>query len=264
MESEIIKIVFLAIIQGITEFLPISSSGHLVITQHFLRIEEDNLFIAVVLHAGTLFSIIAYYIRDLIQLLKWENRKIIIYIVIGTLPLVVGGFIIKPIMDTHFSSLWVAGVGLACTAVILLLLHTSKTQSKELVDMRWFDALLIGLFQCAAITPGISRSGSTISIATRLGFASHTAARFSFFLGIPGILGAIVLTLRDLYEDHLAGVPTVSISLAASILGFLLSFVVGYFSLKILIHTLTTNKFSYFGYYCLTLAVGIVLLQILR
>ena len=262
MESEIFKIILLALIQGVTEFLPISSSGHLVLSQHVLGIEEDNLYIAVILHAGTLFSIIVYYFRDLLQLLKWENRNIVVMIVIGTIPIVIGGLIIKPIMDAHFSSLWVSGIGLTCTAAILLFLHTTKNQSKELIDMRWFEALGIGLFQCLAITPGISRSGSTISIATRFGFVSKTAAKFSFFLGIPGILGAIVLTMHDIHKDHLAGAPSVSVSLFASILGFLISFVTGYFALKVLIHTLTTNKFSYFGYYCLIVAIGTILFQI--
>ena len=263
MESDILKIALLAVIQGVTEFLPISSSGHLVIFQHLLGISEDNLYIAVVLHAGTLLSIIVYYLKDLIALLKWESRGIVMMIIIGTLPLIIGGLIIKPVMETHFSSLWVAGVGLACTAVMLLILHSPRPSSRELKDMRWFEALSIGLFQCAAITPGISRSGSTISIATRLGFAGKTAAKFSFFLGIPGILGANVLTLHDIYKEHLAGGPTVSVSLGATMVGFVISFGVGYLALRLLIHTLAKNTFSYFGYYCLVLSVVIILLQIL-
>ena len=262
MESEILNIALLALVQGVTEFLPVSSSGHLVIFQHLLGIKEDNLYIAVILHAGTLFSIIAFYFKDLLQLLKLENFKIVVMIVVGTLPLIIGGLMVKPIMETYFSSLWVAGIGLALTATMLLLLYNSQSHGKELNEMLWYEALTIGLFQCLAITPGISRSGSTISIASRLGFGGKTAAKFSFFLGIPGILGANVLTIYDIYKEHLAGAPPVTIAISTTIIGFLLSFGIGYLALKLLIHTLTTNRFSYFGYYCLIVSIGIILMQI--
>ena len=257
MESEFLKIAILAVVQGITEFLPISSSGHLVIFQQLLGIKEDNLFIAVLLHAGTLMSIIAYYFRDLIELAKPKNLKIVLMLFIGTLPLVFGGLIVKPLLEEYFESLWVVGIGLMMTASFLIFVHKSDSPiGKDLGDMNWKEAILIGLFQCMAITPGISRSGSTISIATRLGFMHKTAAKFSFFLGIPGIFGACLLIGRDIMKASAQGLETMTISVPAALFGFFLSFIVGYFAIKILIHTLTNNTFSYFGYYCLVISIS--------
>jgi len=255
MISDIVKIIILAIVQGITEFLPISSSGHLVIFQHFLGFEDNSLYYAIILHAGTLFSILTYYFRDLILLVKLENLKSVSMIIIGTLPVVAAGLILKPIMEENFGSLLLVSVCLLITSLMLLLLHKSESGKKELNDMHYYEALVIGFVQCIAIFPGVSRSGSTISTATRFGFSHETAARFSFYLAIPAICGAIILESIDLIKEQANAVMGSSISIVLSLIGFTVSFAVGYASLKLLIHMLKNKTFSYFGFYCLVLSL---------
>ena len=255
MESEILKIIILAIIQGVTEFLPISSSGHLVIFQNFLDLQGDNLYYAIILHAGTLLSIVVYYYRDILALVKSKNFKVFGLIFYGTIPLVFIGLVMKPIIETHFGSLRVVMIGLICTSLMLLLLHLPKSGNRTLDDLSWYEGILVGLFQCIAIIPGISRSGSTISIASRLGVEHESAAKYSFFLGIVAISGATVLELKDVFDQRLLGLQDADVSFVLSIIGFTVSFGVGYISLFLLIHMLKNKTFSYFGYYCLSVSI---------
>ena len=146
-------------------------------------------------------------------------------------------------------------------AIFLIFLHRDKGCVKSLNEMRLSEAFIIGVFQCIAIIPGVSRSGSTISIASRFGFQHETAAKFSFFLGIIAIFGANVLTAFDIIESVSKGEP-LHLSWSIAVIGFILAFAVGYYSLKILIHVLTQNKLSLFGYYCFGLAAIICIFTI--
>ncbi len=255
MVIEIVKVIILSIVQGITEFLPISSSGHLVIFQHVLGFKEDNLYYTIVLHAGTLCSIIVYYGKDLLEIIKRRQIQIILFVAIGTLPLIVVGLVIKPVLENYFSSLLLVGICLAITAMMLLLVHKPVNQKKSIEEMSWHDALIIGLLQCVAVLPGVSRSGTTISVGTRLGFTNEAAARFSFYLAIPAIFGAVLLETVDLIKEYSSAPELVSISIPLTLIGLIVSFLVGFVALKLLLHLLKTKKFSYFGYYCLVLSL---------
>ncbi len=255
MVSEFVKIILLSVVQGITEFLPISSSGHLVISQHVLGFQEDNLYYTIVLHAGTLGSIIVYYAKDLLTIIKRKQLQIIVCVVIGTLPLIVVGLIIKPILENYFSSLLLVSVCLAITAVLLLFVHKSDNQKKTIEEMSWRDALIIGLSQCVAILPGVSRSGTMISVGTRLGFSNEAAARFSFYMAIPAIFGAVLLETIDLVKEYATAPEMLSVSIPLTFIGLIVSFLVGYTALKLLLSMLKAKKFSYFGYYCLGLSI---------
>ncbi len=260
MVTEIFKIVILSIVQGITEFLPISSSGHLVISQHVLGFKEDNLYYAIVLHAGTLCSILVYYAKDLLEIVKRRQLNIILFVAIGTLPLIAVGLVIKPILENYFSSLLLVSFCLAITAVMLLVVHNPINQKKSLDEMTWSHALIIGVLQCVAILPGVSRSGTTISIGTRLGFTNEAAARFSFYLAIPAIFGAVLLETLDLIKEYSRAAESVSISIPLTFIGLTVSFIVGFVALKLLLHLLKAKKFSYFGYYCLALSLCTLIL----
>ncbi len=254
MDSDTLKIILLAIVQGVTEFLPISSSGHLVIFQSLIDFNEHKLQYAIVLHAGTLLSIIVFYFNDLIDLLKIEKRRIILLVGLGTAPLIPIGYLIKPIMDVHFGAPWLTAAGLLGSAVLLLFLYRQPSEPRTLSKMHWREAIWIGLIQCVAIIPGVSRSGSTIALATRLGFGQEYAARFSFFLAIPAILGASASECIDIYKQS-QGAGAGSVDPHLAIIGFVVSFVIGLLALKVLIHTLKSGIFSYFGYYCLAASV---------
>ncbi len=252
-QGHIGAIIFLAVLQGVTEFLPVSSSGHLVLFQKLLGFEGENVTVAIVLHGGTLMSILAYYYPQLLQLCRPANHRVVGLIILGTLPVVFVGLVAKPYIETLFSSLGMVAAGLTVTAIFLLLVHSRRTGTRSVNEMTWKDALIIGLAQCVAIVPGVSRSGSTISVATRLGVSPTAAARYSFFLSIPAIAGANVLNIISLSQDH-GATAAHSCGILTMTVGFFVAFAVGYFSLKLLIRTLEHKTFRNFGYYCIAVA----------
>ena len=263
---EYFKVIFLAVLQGITEFLPISSSGHLAITQHLLGISEDSsLFLAVLLHAGTLLAIIVYYFKELLSLLLKKNHRIILLLIVGTIPAGIMGVLIKGtgITDNLFSNLFIPGFGLLITGSLLKWgMNTKNEGTKELKDLKIKDSVIVGLFQAFAIFPGISRSGSTIvgSISQKL--KRTDAATFSFLLAIPAIGGAaFVEILSYIKKSHMFSDPIPTFAL---ILGFIISAVVGYFSLKILLRSLKKGSLTPYAYYCFILGGIVIIWQLIR
>lgn len=259
--SDFLKVMILAVVQGVTEFLPISSSGHLVVLEHVMGLEdaEQNLYLTILLHAGTLLAILVYYVKDLIALIRKRESRVILLIMIGTAPIVLVGLFLESYIEDAFGNLWFTILSFLLTALLLLLLHKRTSGKVEMETMTWRAALAIGLMQCVAVLPGVSRSGSTISTATRCGLTGEAAARFSFFLGIPAIGGATLLKFFDVVR---AGSNPTTIALPTLVIGFFVSFVVGYFSLALLIRTLQGGKFHYFGYYCLGLALFLLIMNV--
>lgn len=247
---ESIKILILAILQGVAEFLPISSSGHLVLVERVLKTHSEIVLLTVALHAGTLLSILIFYRREWLGLLlNPAQRRTAGLVIAGTLPLVGVGLFLKNIVEQCFTSPWVAVGGLIFTAGLLLFLQRIGGK-RDLTAMTFRDAVWIGVAQCVAILPGVSRSGTTISMATRLGISPEAAARFSFYLAVPAIGGAI--TLEGISFIRQANDPGISIGLL--LMGFAVAAIVGYFSLAWLIRVLRRGKLAYFGYYCLGFA----------
>lgn len=247
----IIEAVILGIIQGITEFLPISSSGHLVIGQKVLGIAIAGNVFEVVVHLGTLGSIFAIFWSDILQLLKSfrsaTSQKYIFALVIGTLPAVIIGFFFKNTISGAFENIRVVAITLILTGVILF---TTKFIKIKLKDVSISRGLLIGIAQAIAIIPGISRSGITISLGMHLGVAPEKAARFSFLLAIPAIAGAGFLTGLDLMSTSEPMLPW-----SILIVGFLSSLIVGWVSLKWLLGLIRSGKFYWFGVYCIFLGM---------
>jgi len=260
-----LKIIFLAVLQGITEFLPISSSGHLAISQNLLGINEDSsLLLVVVLHAGTLVAIIIYYFKILLELLKRENHKIIILVIVGTIPAGVLGVILKKmdIVDAIFSNLLVAGIGLLITASLLKWGMNKNDGEKTIKDLSYGQALIVGLFQAFAIFPGISRAGSTIIGSVLQKLKRNDAATFSFLLAIPVIGGATLIEVASAVIKPQSIGENIPILLLC--LGFIISAIVGFYSLKILLKSLKRGNLNIYAYYCFSLGGIVVIWQIIR
>ncbi|PIR26706.1 MAG: hypothetical protein COX62_07675 [Deltaproteobacteria bacterium CG_4_10_14_0_2_um_filter_43_8] len=268
MESlSLFKALFLGFLQGATEFLPVSSSGHLVLAQHFLGLTLEGqslLAFDVCLHFGTLLAVLAYFWRDLsalflsafassqkAELSPRESRTFIGMVVLGTIPAVIIGLGFKDFFEQLTHEPKVAAVMLLITGTLLLATHFAKQERIGMKNLKAWQAFVVGVFQAIAILPGISRSGTTIAAALYLKFNRDFAAKFSFFLAIPAIAGATILSIDDL--KHFSGDM-----LFATALGTLVSFLVGYACIKWLMRIIRKGKIAWFGVYCW--AVGIVAL----
>ena len=243
----------LGIIQGITEFLPISSSGHLALGQYFLGFEnlQDYILFDLVCHLGTLMAIFYFFFPVIKESLNVQNKQFWM-IVIATLPLFPLVFILKPIKALFDQPQFLGPCFLFSSALLFAGIYLRLplfSQSK----LKWKDAVAIGTFQAIAILPGISRSGATISAANLLGWQKEQAVSFSFLLAIPAILGGVVLEGWQAWHA-----PSISISTVnpwAYFIGFTTSCFVGILSLLLLMRAITHNKWCYFAWYCLTLGL---------
>ena len=249
---DLLKVIILAVIQGITEFLPVSSSGHLVLSKHFLGMDGGSgVIMEVVLNTGTLIAILVFYWRRLVELgagvLRREKESIRFFslIISGCVPAILVGFLFKDRLEAAFSSPQFVSCTLMATGIFLIGSHFMKQRDNA---VGWRSGLLIGLMQAVALLPGVSRSGSTIGASRFLGIEPKQAAEFSFFMLIPLSLGACLLAVRDLMESgNTSGfsAPDLGVGLAVSA-------VVGYFSLKWLVSLLQRGRFWRFGIYCLS------------
>jgi len=246
----LIEATILGIVQGFTEFLPISSSGHLVLGQAILGIEQPGNEFEILVHLGTLASVLVVFIDDikslLLSLTSKKTQTFILFILIGTLPAVAVGFGFKDLLESLFENVTAVGGALVFTGLVL---YGSSFANRKDNDHTWMTAILIGCAQAVAIIPGISRSGMTISAALFLGLSPKEAARFSFLLAIPAISGAGLLTALDVSGGF-------QMSMTVALVGVISSFAVGVVALKWLLGWLEQGKFHYFGIYCLV--VGLI------
>ena len=246
----IFEAIIIGLVQGLTEFLPISSSGHLVIIQKILKINSPGNLIEVSAHLGTLLSIILIYKKEIwgiiTSLKSSESKKYIFMIVLATLPSVVFVLTSKSFIIRLFESVSSVAIALIFTGCILYMSGIKYYSNKKLSLAKGF---LIGISQAFAVIPGISRSGMTISLALLLGVSSKEAAKFSFMLAIPAIFGATILTFLDAQFDQLKIMTTPLVVTA------LVSFVSGLLALKFLIKILNAGKFYYFSFYCILIGL---------
>jgi len=247
--------ILLGIVQGVTEFLPISSSGHLELSQYFLGFHDLDKYILfnLVCHLGTLGSIFYVFYPQIKQSLT-SNKQKFLQVVCGTLPLFPLVFILKPIKSV-FDQPQYLGICFLITAVLLFASVMIHYKFSEATDRRrWTDPLTIGLFQAVAILPGISRSGATISAARILGWSKTEAVQFSFLLAIPAILGGTVLEVGQLLKSTTP--VAASIAPLPYLAAFITSFAVGCAALKALIKMVINDKWIYFAWYCLFLGLA--------
>jgi undecaprenyl-diphosphatase len=255
-----IQAIILGFIQGVTEWLPISSTGHLRIAEQFLGLTLPLLF-DVTLHVGTLIIILFFFRKDIKLVLvalvkgdfKSENGKLIPLIIVGTAPTALIGVVFSNTIETVFSSfLPIAGAFITCGIV----LYFSKMGLGEKENITYIAALAIGTAQGIALIPGLSRSGLTITTALMLGVRREKAFKFSFLLSVPAVIGALGLTL---YEQH-ETLTLVGVGFTEILVGIAVSLVVSYFALKLLWKALAGRKFYLFAFYCWL--IGAVLLAL--
>ncbi len=236
-----IQALILGIVQGLTEFLPVSSSGHLVIFQHLFNLQQPPILFDVVVHIATLIAVIFYFSSKL----KKISPQLIKLTILGTVPAIIAGLIIEPYLESIFSSLFIVSLGLFFTGLILL--STKFYSPKKTSKLNHKNTLIIGLAQAMAIMPGISRSGSTVIAGLHQGIKKQQAFYFSFVLAIPAISGALVLQLKDIDTiEQLITTPY--------IIGFISAAISGLFALRLLEIVLNKAKLHYFSYYCFILA----------
>jgi len=262
----IMQSIILGIVQGITEFLPVSSSAHLVLVPFFLGWDipiEQAFPFDVLVQIGTLFSVVVYFRRDLVEIITtffsglkrstpFEDHRSRLgwYIILATIPAGIAGLLLKSRIEAAFNSPLITGLFLFGTAAILVLAEFIGKRSRTLPFLKWQDALWIGLAQAVAIFPGISRSGATISGGLLRNLQRPAAARFSFLMSIPIMLAAGIVSLKDLSQ-----VPNIITFLPILFIGFLTAALVGYVAIHWLLQFITKRSLYFFALYCAALGL---------
>ena len=261
---EYLQIIVLGIVQGITEFLPISSDGHLVVANEIVcalssqSIPKGDLLVTLILHQGTLLSILMVYRREIWQLLG-ANRRVIGLLIVGTIPAGIIGIILKEFFEAEMTDPVLTGFMLPLNGLMLLWMSRRKPGEGRYEDLTWKQALLIGLAESLAPLPGISRSGTTIAAGLALGLSRQAAATFSFLLAIPVLVGAGVLALNDLRK----GEP-ISATAGPLLVGAIVAFLVGLASLLLLLKWLRQGKLAPMGWWCIALGIFLLFWQFTR
>lgn len=240
----LIQAAILGVVQGATEFLPVSSSGHLVIAQQLLRFQEPPVTFDIFLHLATLLAVVIFFRAQL----KTLTRPLAALLILSTVPAVIVGLILKPFIDTLFNSVIFLSFGFFISAVFLFLSDRPYKNQKNLSQITPKNALTIGIFQAVAIIPSISRSGATIFAGLRSNLTRDTAVTFAFLMSIPAILGAVFLEIITLDE-------TSNLNFISTLVGMVAAFLVGFFSIKLLLKLVVNSKLYYFAWYCLFMAL---------
>lgn len=277
----IIKAIILGIIQGLAEFLPISSSGHLALAKGFFGMEEAPMAFDVFLHLGTLIAVFAIYYKDIFEIIKEffgicadiianiitffkgdkKYRKIIktpyrrftVLVIVSTIPTAIIGVLLKKTVERSAETLLIPGICLLVTAVMLFISDNLKDGNKTEKNTSWWNALFIGACQGVATMPGISRSGTTITAGLVSGLKRDFVVKYSFIMSIPAILGAVVLEIPKM-KDSLSTVPT-----SCYVVGVITSAIVGYICIKAMLVIVKKKKFKYFSYYCALIGIAAII-----
>lgn len=258
-----------AVVQGLTEFLPVSSSGHLILLHQFLNFRlEDNLAFAVALHLGTALALIVFFWRELVvivraflqSLIHWhlkqdEKQRLAWFLLLSTIPAAITGYFLEDIITDYFRSSFLVALSLVIVGLLFFLVERYSLKRLMLNQLNWRQALLIGLAQAVALIPGVSRSGITIVAGLGLGFKREQAARFSFLLSLPVILGA---GLKELLDVVKSGV--IKTELPIYVLGLIVAFMVGWLALRFLLRYLVNHRLNVFGWYRIALGLLLILL----
>ena len=264
-----IQALILGVVQGLTEYLPVSSSGHLTILSNFFGIDgADNLQFTVAVHVATVLSTLVILWKEIDWILKGlfkfkmnDETKYALNIVVSMIPVgIVGVFFKDKVEEAFGAGLLIVGVMLIVTSVLLIFSYYAKPRVKEHISL--WDAFVIGVAQACAVLPGLSRSGSTIATGLMLGDKKEKLAQFSFLMVIPPILGEALLdVLKAMKGDE---VVSDSIGLFPMIVGFVAAFLSGCFACKLMINLVKKGKLVYFGIYCAIIGVTVLIYQLTR
>ncbi|TJX67062.1 undecaprenyl-diphosphate phosphatase [Soehngenia saccharolytica] len=270
-----LEAIILGLFQGIAEFLPISSSGHLALLQQLFGIKEGNLFFAEMLHFGTLVSIFIVYFKDIrlmvIEFIKLiftiikeksipilnQYQKFALLIIVASIPTAIIGLALEGFIENMFSSVLPIGIAFIITGFLLWFSERRGNGNKKIEDVTFKDSLFVGLMQGIAIFPGISRSGSTIVGALLRDFDRSVATEFSFILSIPAVLGSFILGMKDVLDGS-----AVTIELPIFI-GVIISAIAGVFAIKALVKLLENKKLHYFSIYLWIIGIIVIISQII-
>ncbi|MEM7134731.1 MAG: undecaprenyl-diphosphatase UppP [Chloroflexota bacterium] len=276
---EIIRAIILGVIQGATEFIPISSSGHLVIVPWLLGWPHSSLLFDAIVHWGTLVAILLFFWRDFWQMIVAGIQSILRFslddpmarlawfVVVGSIPAALFGLLFKDFIEGLFegnAAPLVAGISLLITAALLSgseLMTKRLSQAKPLQKMSWGDAIFVGVAQVLALLPGVSRSGSTIAAGLARGIQREDAARFSFLLGTPAFLGAGLLQIADALAEDSSMLATEAPGLLA---GFIVSAIVGFAAIRFMLAYLRKYSLYIFAAYCLVAGLAVISLYFFR
>ncbi|TWU28245.1 undecaprenyl-diphosphate phosphatase [Bythopirellula polymerisocia] len=257
-----LEIILLAVVQGLTEFLPVSSSGHLVVANAIFESlgsepVQDLVEVEIVLHLGTLLAVLVYYRREIMRLFT-SDRRVIPLLILGTIPAAVIGIYLKKGLPDATSDLvlenpLVAGICFPITAGLLWWASQRSEGTTNYTQLSWQDTIKIGLFQAVALLPGISRSGSTIAGGLSVGLQRESAATFAFLLAIPAIAGGGLLEMLEAIKEGTTGTPMDTLAV-----GFAISFAVGLVALTLLIRFVRSGRLAVFAYYLVPLGLAVV------
>ncbi len=267
----VLEAIILGLVQGLTEFIPVSSSGHLVITEKLLGLPPGNLRFIVAVHLGSLLAVLAVYRVEVARLLKsvfvgrirrkngrWRfsnpDTRLALLLGVGTVPAAIIGYLLASRVAEAFSQPWVVGFSLLVTGTVLFSLRFARDRDG---GPDFFRALMVGLAQAVAIFPGVSRSGMTISTGVHSGIERTRAADFAFLLSIPIILGAGLYEFRDVAGE---GIPRAEV--AVLLIGALAAAVSGYLAIRILLRMIKKKQVHYFGYYCWLAGLAVLALTL--
>ncbi len=255
----------LGLVQGLTEFLPVSSTAHLRIVPALLGQPDAGAAFTAVIQLGTLAAVIVYFVRELIGMVrallkdpKSAEARLALYIVLGTIPIGILGILLQHQIKAELRSLWVVAISLVVVGAIMGIVDRRAKQTRGIADLRWQDVLLIGLGQACALVPGVSRSGATLTTALLLGMRRDDAARFSFLLSVPAVGAAGVFELKDaIHELHGTGGG----SLTPLIVATVVAFVSGWLTINWFLKFLRTRSLIGFSIY--RVVAGTVLIALL-
>ena len=267
---ELLQAIVLGVVQGLTEFLPVSSSGHLLLGQYFFGLDQDRFGLSfdVALHMGTLVAVISYFWRDLLRMTfaffrSFVNRDLandadqrLAYLVIAsTVPAALIGFLFEGFFEQTVRSPWVVVFNFVLIGALFILGEAVGRRSRRASKLRFWEAIGIGFAQAAALVPGVSRSGATITLGLFLGLRREEAARFSFLMSVPIIAGAGSLKVGEVIAQ---GMDAAQILLF--VVGFVVSATVGYFTIRFLLNYLTNHSLRAFAYYRFGVAAVVTIL----
>lgn len=256
LKMSIIQSIVLGLVQGLTEFLPISSSGHLVLFQKIFGINEPTLIFDTMVHVGTLAAVVTVLWKEIFALLKKPFQKLTWLLIVGTIPTGIIGIMFKDFFENMFKSGNTLGIEFLITGFVILIAERLNSGRKREAETSYLDAVFIGIMQGAAIMPAISRSGLTISGALMRNLDREFAAKFSFLLSIPAILGAAAFQLKDIFEVGSATTIT-----APVVVGTIAAAVAGYFSVRFMIVLIKKGSMKVFSYYVFTLGTLVLIDQ---
>ncbi|MSP06350.1 MAG: undecaprenyl-diphosphate phosphatase [Candidatus Fonsibacter sp.] len=251
--DELIKIIILGVVQGITEFLPISSNAHLIMIERLLDYHNHNEILNLVFHLGSLLAIIAYFFLELLGLLK--KPKIIFLIITATIPVIIVGYFVHEfrLINYEYFSIKIIATNLIVFGIILFISDRINHSKILYKDLDFKSSFMIGLFQIISLMPGVSRSGITLTAGRFLGYSRFEAAKFSFFLSIPTTAGACFLGILDLIKTNNSDLNYIAL------VAFITSFISSYLTIKFFLFFISKFNLNIFIYYRIILGVFILL-----